>query len=448
MSTDLSDPVQARAYGLAIFERHAREILAKGRWNSVLLCVAQYWDDEADDAVHPMLVASRFERPSWPHICPEWDEGEYPESTREGGADQDQACEYCGRDVPYVTGWNDNGWAIAAFEPWCREGATQNDEPADAYLPYAVARQVAGEVRVEVVGKPVRPWLLGLPPVEPTGELAELLLEVYAAPAEDVPRQVLADWLLERGEPRGRFIAEQLAGRDASTLLQGNELDWAGPIAVVCDANATVFRRGFPTEVRVCFRDHEAADLAANVAWTTVERLAWHPDSVIRLPELPVCTAMLNVPAEHLDLVRPVVPQLVELGVRCHSEIAADLRDAPALRVLRLSGSAGDRTQVAWEQLELLEVHSERRHAWLDLALTHGIGTIVIDQGLRITWERERARLTIEPGQVGWASYERRRQIVQDLAAFFHGRGIAVHLHLALGMHEDELRGVFVGPRR
>ena len=38
----------------------------------------------------------------------------------------------------------------------------------------------------------------------------ELLAEIYAAPDDDAPRLVYADWLQERGDPRGEFIALQL----------------------------------------------------------------------------------------------------------------------------------------------------------------------------------------------------------------------------------------------
>src|SRR5262249_20747125 len=39
---------------------------------------------------------------------------------------------------------------------------------------------------------------------------AGLLAAVYAAPADDAPRAIYADWLQERGDPRGELIALQL----------------------------------------------------------------------------------------------------------------------------------------------------------------------------------------------------------------------------------------------
>jgi uncharacterized protein (TIGR02996 family) len=52
----------------------------------------------------------------------------------------------------------------------------------------------------------------------------DLLAAVLAAPDDDAPRQVYADWLMERGDPRGEFIALQLKlGR----TLAGARARWA-----------------------------------------------------------------------------------------------------------------------------------------------------------------------------------------------------------------------------
>jgi hypothetical protein len=36
--------------------------------SSVMLCVAQYWNDEAED-VHAHVLASSRPTPVWPHVC-------------------------------------------------------------------------------------------------------------------------------------------------------------------------------------------------------------------------------------------------------------------------------------------------------------------------------------------------------------------------------------------
>lgn len=86
-----------------------------------------------------------------------------------------------------------------------------------------------------------------------TADEVALLAEVLAAPHDDGPREVLADYLLERQDPRGEFITLQLAAaRGAGTakglqrmgsLLRRHEAEWLGPLALVLSGRE--FRRGF-----------------------------------------------------------------------------------------------------------------------------------------------------------------------------------------------------------
>lgn len=83
------------------------------------------------------------------------------------------------------------------------------------------------------------------------------LQAILAAPEQDAPRLVYADWLEERGDPRGEFIRLQVAlehlpagssqrselDRRARELLAKHEAEWIGDIL----RNRAVwrFRRGF-----------------------------------------------------------------------------------------------------------------------------------------------------------------------------------------------------------
>lgn len=91
------------------------------------------------------------------------------------------------------------------------------------------------------------------PPAPPQDEaVRELLARVLAAPDDDGPRLVLADLLLERGEPRGRFIALQVeharSPPDLHRKVKMNVLQrdhgarWLPPGV---RAETAVFRRGF-----------------------------------------------------------------------------------------------------------------------------------------------------------------------------------------------------------
>lgn len=81
--------------------------------------------------------------------------------------------------------------------------------------------------------------------------------EIIANPHDDIPRLVYADWLEERGDPRGEFIRLQIELADASLdpdqrrelqireadLLDEYQTEWTGPIADLVTRNA--FARGF-----------------------------------------------------------------------------------------------------------------------------------------------------------------------------------------------------------
>jgi uncharacterized protein (TIGR02996 family) len=84
----------------------------------------------------------------------------------------------------------------------------------------------------------------------PTTE-AKLLAAIRAEPDDDDPRLVLADYLTDRGDPRGEYIAYELAAQSsvnteararAEALLARHELDWIAPLPV--PVASWEFRRG------------------------------------------------------------------------------------------------------------------------------------------------------------------------------------------------------------
>ncbi|MBA2540977.1 MAG: TIGR02996 domain-containing protein [Deltaproteobacteria bacterium] len=92
---------------------------------------------------------------------------------------------------------------------------------------------------------------------------AELIAAIAAAPADDEPRLVYADQLMQQGDPRGEFIALQcrIAKADAvdepideAVITRERELRethgvlWLAPLREIVDA-AFVFRRGFVEHV-------------------------------------------------------------------------------------------------------------------------------------------------------------------------------------------------------
>ncbi|MFZ5438764.1 MAG: TIGR02996 domain-containing protein [Myxococcota bacterium] len=111
---------------------------------------------------------------------------------------------------------------------------------------------------------------------------AELLAMVYEHPADDGPRLVYADFLTERGDPRGEFISgqltkprtkEQLAAEKA--LLKKHGKAWLGVLAPLLGADFE-FRRGFVAKGLVKFKHlQHAQEHATHPEWATLEEAEW-----------------------------------------------------------------------------------------------------------------------------------------------------------------------------
>jgi hypothetical protein len=148
---------------------------------SVVLGFAQYWNDEANDAVHALVRTSAVRDPIWEDVAvsryeppefPEWDQDAEPfdawmarEEAAESAWYEQQAreearIEAAGNEVTAGRStYFDNGSFIAAFASYCVEGANQGQAVREAYRPYAIARRAPdGEVGIEVVGVVHQPW--------------------------------------------------------------------------------------------------------------------------------------------------------------------------------------------------------------------------------------------------------------------------------------------------
>jgi len=110
------------------------------------------------------------------------------------------------------------------------------------------------------------------------------LARVLAHPEDEALRHVYADWLQERGDPRGEFIALQLAGtRDeashkrAKALLERSWGRWVGGIRHAARRDGIAFERGFLVRCALTKRMLSTEKWEAVVAapeWATVEELA------------------------------------------------------------------------------------------------------------------------------------------------------------------------------
>lgn len=111
-----------------------------------------------------------------------------------------------------------------------------------------------------------------------------LLAAIYAAPKDDGPRQIYADWLLERGDPRGEFITLQFRRARGETLtpaeekqekalLKKHHAQWQGPLRDITYADQDVFERGFLSECRLRLLGGKVRAALNHPAWATVKTI-------------------------------------------------------------------------------------------------------------------------------------------------------------------------------
>ena len=117
----------------------AAELLRRDGVGSVTLAFAQFWNDEAHDAVHDGLFVSPSQTPGWPLEEVDWDT--LSEAHRA----------LCGRGHDEFYG--DNYDLIHAFAAYCKPGCDQEMSSDEAYLPYAVAWLKDGQLQVDLVGE-------------------------------------------------------------------------------------------------------------------------------------------------------------------------------------------------------------------------------------------------------------------------------------------------------
>jgi uncharacterized protein (TIGR02996 family) len=272
---------QWRAGTLEHFRKSARRTFEeRPELRSILFAVAQYWNDQADDEVHDLVVASPRDVPGWPHYCEMYSENVGLVTAG------DRCNQNCDLQLPDV------GVSPDTFARFCHEFGSQDRDDGENFTPYAIARRRgegdALDVELEFVARLWRPED-DLVPDEPEAaprwlELPranDLYEQVCANPADDEPRRVLADYLLERGHPRGELIALSLARRDelpAEALARRDELletygrQWQSPLGSVLPESGARWERGFLARADVYIR-FDPAELAGAPVWGTLEQI-------------------------------------------------------------------------------------------------------------------------------------------------------------------------------
>lgn len=372
--------------------REEAERIAK-RWSacrSVLLGVAQYWDDQANDEVHVDVFASDRNTPDWPHFHIENEDEEDLDHQLVPGESSRDRCRYCGRSAVDYLSWG-YGELVPAFEAYCHERGTQSSSDHENVRPYAIARKnERGGFDVEHVGRIVRPWLDmpgDHPDPLPLDDTARALLEKIAQ-QQDVhaSRHILADHWLERGDLRGQYLALALhEGGSAEveeqqfTLWAEHHRAWLGLLALFLPRGGMDFDRGVLTraEVYVAKEREQQFRRAADdfQALAALEELRFLPGSRQRIGhamqhiaklgpladdalfELTIAETGFDVEELELDLQEPSSLEFLD-----------EANNLPKLRKLRLRGEAASLEAIGKLKrapaLELIELPLDRLATW------------------------------------------------------------------------------------
>lgn len=138
---------------------------------SAMFLVAQYFDDEASDAVHTWQFFSVLETPDIEAFFEAilhsqgMDQINLPELSHLILMHAQQSIGNEIRDRSQMAessfDWDIYWKMIPAFAAFCKEGCHHDMMPSESYSPYAILRRQGGEIEVEVIGKMLRPWLDG-----------------------------------------------------------------------------------------------------------------------------------------------------------------------------------------------------------------------------------------------------------------------------------------------
>lgn len=249
-----------------------------------------------------------------------------------------------------------------------------------------------------------------------------LFAEVFAHPHDDERRRVLADYLLERGDPRGEFIALQVMGelgphqrRRERELLREHGRAWLGPLATVLRRDSVVFERGFPTHGRFNSACRNVMHVVGDPHWATIEDLRAPPEiithPVMRSLRHAICSNEALLVMFTDDVRRPTIETIdAEIGADTDNWLSR-LRELgprevglPNLRRLELRGS--DPRPEAWtwvwragglEQLREIELSLEHcdPRAWIARLQADAPGLDVL---MLRTWDFDLMLTHVEPG--------------------------------------------------
>lgn len=163
-NTELGESLRKQLMEESIFPYVKKVFKQYPEFKSALMMVAQYWNDEADDAVHNEIIFSELDEPDIKAVDDAREKDKHDEINWASKKSSIYCFEPDIKDKLDIYKWDDNYDAIPAFAAYCSEGASQEDSLLEAYLPYALIKRVDNDISVKIVGEKIRPWLDGVKP--------------------------------------------------------------------------------------------------------------------------------------------------------------------------------------------------------------------------------------------------------------------------------------------
>jgi uncharacterized protein (TIGR02996 family) len=148
---------------------------------------------------------------------------------------------------------------------------------------------------------------------------AALLAAIYADPAAREPKAIFADWLQEHADPRGEFIALQLASPSLTprerALISTYDAQWRHPFPAA--ARHVEYKDGFP------IRASYDGPMDGDPAWATITSARRAPVSDgVRVPLLVEITEATDLDIVHLaKLTRPLAVRTLRWRQSPHAKV-------------------------------------------------------------------------------------------------------------------------------
>jgi hypothetical protein len=356
---DESGIASFRARALDRFVDVARYVLRqRSELKSVMLLCAQYWCDEAEDAVQSRLVASR-------ELVP-----------------------YNAEEVPWQVrlerlAWNENTDAVWAFSAMCTEEGYEeatgrvNEELKDVYRaiysPLAIAQRDGASMRVHWLGALHRAWWdfpqaaarersypfsgnanVTEPEPRPLLGVEPALVEQFLA-GDDAALEVLRDAWTLRGDPRGELCAPVSTSRLADLVAQYGRA-WVGALQPVIPLSGALFGPGPFVRKAVVYADRDTFVRVADAPeWGSLESITFAEGSYRALsPRMHRLRAV--GPLDRRQLLALHGTQIEDVEYDDPASLPDLARMAPLLRVLRIRGRFDTRTLAAFPSLQRLEL--------------------------------------------------------------------------------------------